>query len=236
MNQATPLQKTCPIVARMGVNGLEILAFKHPVTGLQVVKGGIKESEKPQNAAERELLEESGIKSLGIPRALGTTGGILTNERWHFFLMRAHGLPETWDHETSDDHGHTFSFFWQPVEEFLGDEWAKPFIRAIRYAAQKIEKLSPEDLASFMDGVETPLRTRLLEMLDDLGSEKTLCPTDLARAVAGKDEKVWRREMKPIREVAVQLAQEGRIVITRKGKPVDPASFKGLYRIAVPKG
>ena len=41
--------------------------------------------------------------------------------------------------------------------------------------------------------------------------------------------------MIPVRRVAVRLAQEGRIVVLRKGKPVDPTDFKGVYRLALPR-
>ena len=40
--------------------------------------------------------------------------------------------------------------------------------------------------------------------------------------------------MQPIRRVAVALAEAGRVVIYRKGKPVDPRSFKGVYRLGLP--
>lgn len=64
--------------------------------------------------------------------------------------------------------------------------------------------------------------------------EKTICPSEAARAIAGPDEKVWRTLMPEIRKTAVRLATEGRLVITRKGKPVDPADFKGVYRLRLP--
>jgi hypothetical protein len=41
--------------------------------------------------------------------------------------------------------------------------------------------------------------------------------------------------MTPIRRVAVRLALEGRLVIYRKGKPVDPNEFKGVYRLGLPR-
>jgi hypothetical protein len=41
--------------------------------------------------------------------------------------------------------------------------------------------------------------------------------------------------MQPIRRVAVALAEQGRVVILRKGKPVDPRDFKGVYRLAAPR-
>ncbi|WP_410001350.1 NUDIX domain-containing protein [Rhizobium leguminosarum] len=41
--------------------GLEILAFTHPSAGNQFVKGTVEEGERPQDAAARELREESGL-------------------------------------------------------------------------------------------------------------------------------------------------------------------------------
>jgi hypothetical protein len=41
--------------------------------------------------------------------------------------------------------------------------------------------------------------------------------------------------MVPVRRTAVRLAHEGRIVIYRKGKPVDPDDFKGVYRLGLPR-
>jgi hypothetical protein len=40
--------------------------------------------------------------------------------------------------------------------------------------------------------------------------------------------------MQPVRRVAVRLAHAGRIAILRKGKPVDPDDFRGIYRLALP--
>jgi len=75
------------------------------------------------------------------------------------------------------------------------------------------------------------IQTTLLDLLAALPPGKSLDPTALARAVAGPDEKVWRLQMTPIRTIAIRLAEEGRATILRKGKPVDPRDFKGVYRI-----
>ncbi len=40
--------------------------------------------------------------------------------------------------------------------------------------------------------------------------------------------------MTPIRHAAVRLMKQGRIVILRKGRAVDPDDFRGVYRIALP--
>ncbi|MEM8796096.1 MAG: DUF3253 domain-containing protein [Pseudomonadota bacterium] len=67
------------------------------------------------------------------------------------------------------------------------------------------------------------------------GPDKSICPSEVARAVAGKDEKQWRLLMKSIKSVAVELARAGVIQITRKGAPVDIDNFKGIYRLSLPK-
>ena len=63
------------------------------------------------------------------------------------------------------------------------------------------------------------------------GPGKTICPSEVARALGGSDETVWRRLMKPVRAVAVELAGRGEVTIRRQGRAVDPADFKGVYRI-----
>lgn len=80
------------------------------------------------------------------------------------------------------------------------------------------------------------LRETILGLAAARGPGKSICPSEAARAIAGQDEKQWRLLMKPLRAEAVAMAREGRIVILRKGKPVDPGSFKGVYRIALPAG
>jgi hypothetical protein len=66
---------------------------------------------------------------------------------------------------------------------------------------------------------------------------RTICPTDAAKAFAesrGEDELGWRSYLYQVRRAAVRLALEGRLVITRKGKVVDPNDFRGVYRIGAP--
>jgi hypothetical protein len=38
-----------------------------------------------------------------------------------------------------------------------------------------------------------------------------------------------------VRRTAVRMAEAGRIVIYRKGKPVDPRDFRGVYRLGAPR-
>lgn len=78
------------------------------------------------------------------------------------------------------------------------------------------------------------LREAILSACMMRGATKTICPSEVARDLAGSDETVWRLLMKPIRREAVRLAKEGRIVIRRKGHIVDPDAFKGIYRLSLP--
>ncbi len=66
---------------------------------------------------------------------------------------------------------------------------------------------------------------------------RTICPTDAAKAFAearGEDDLGWRSHLQEVRRAAVRLAMAGKIVITRKGKIVDPTDFRGVYRLGAP--
>lgn len=72
---------------------------------------------------------------------------------------------------------------------------------------------------------------KILELIAQCGADKTISPSDVARALAGNDEKKWRLLMKPIRARAVLLADNQELAIRRKGKLADPQNFKGVYRL-----
>jgi len=63
---------------------------------------------------------------------------------------------------------------------------------------------------------------------------RTICPTDAAKAFAEarrEDEFGWRSHSGEVRRAAVKLALEGKLSTYRKGKVVDPADFRGVYRL-----
>lgn len=79
----------------------------------------------------------------------------------------------------------------------------------------------------------------LLALVRERAPERSVCPSEVARALAGDDPQAWSRLMPAVRRAAVRLMKEGRIVITRKGRPVDPDDFRGVYRLrdgAAPQG
>lgn len=80
---------------------------------------------------------------------------------------------------------------------------------------------------------DSPAAKAILALAREIGPAKTLSPIDAAQAIApGED---WQRALPEVRRTAVRLALEGRLVIYRKGRPVDPQDFRGVYRLGLPR-
>lgn len=81
---------------------------------------------------------------------------------------------------------------------------------------------------------ERQVESVMLELAARRGAGHTICPSEVARAIAGGDPKAWSKLMPSVRRTAVALMKQGRLVITRKGRPVDPDDFRGVYRVRLP--
>ena len=79
------------------------------------------------------------------------------------------------------------------------------------------------------------IEATLLRLIGERGPDKTVDPQEAARELGGPHPDGWGPLMQPIRRVAVALAEQGRVVILRKGKAVDPRDFKGVYRLTAPR-
>jgi hypothetical protein len=78
----------------------------------------------------------------------------------------------------------------------------------------------------------------ILTLCSEAEPGSTISPIDAAQAFAaarGEGELGWRAHLQDVRRTAVRLAEVGRIVIYRKGKPVDPRDFRGVYRLGAPR-
>ena len=75
------------------------------------------------------------------------------------------------------------------------------------------------------------VESAIFDLLGKVAPGKSISPEDVAKAV---DAAGWRRELGKVRAVAVGLARAGRLVITRHGKPADPDTFKGVWRMRLP--
>ena len=80
---------------------------------------------------------------------------------------------------------------------------------------------------------ETEARAAILELLAKRGPEKTICPSDAARALAGDE---FRPQMDTVRDAARALVAEGRIEVTQGGDRVDLDAAKGPVRLRTARG
>jgi hypothetical protein len=81
------------------------------------------------------------------------------------------------------------------------------------------------------------LESVILTLCAETRPGRTVDPMDAAQAYAvarGEGEMAWRGHLQSVRTAAVRLAEAGRLVIYRKGKPVDPRDFRGVYRLGAP--
>jgi hypothetical protein len=77
----------------------------------------------------------------------------------------------------------------------------------------------------------SPIEDAIFAALAELAPGKSVAPEAVARAV---DPEGWRRLLPQVRATAVGLARQGRLVILRHGKPADPDTLKGVYRLRAP--
>tara|TARA_B100000676_G_scaffold281187_1_gene306016 strand:- start:1277 stop:1600 length:324 start_codon:yes stop_codon:yes gene_type:complete len=82
-----------------------------------------------------------------------------------------------------------------------------------------------------------PVAVSLLSSLSEVGIGKAISPETVARTYAETRRRnsdppdIWRCYLNAVRQQAKYLARKGHIEILRKGKPVDPNDFKGVYRL-----
>ncbi|MEO5894269.1 MAG: DUF3253 domain-containing protein [Vicinamibacterales bacterium] len=76
------------------------------------------------------------------------------------------------------------------------------------------------------------LARALLALLGARGEGASLCPSEVARA---EEPRHWRAQMDAVREVARHLARQGVVVVTQRGRRLDPDEpFKGPVRFSFP--
>ncbi len=76
------------------------------------------------------------------------------------------------------------------------------------------------------------LETEILRQTSSRGVESSICPSEVARALAED----WRPLLTPVRQAAVALLRAGRIEILRKGKPVAAEDVRGVIRLRQGRG
>ncbi|ATQ42347.1 DUF3253 domain-containing protein [Caulobacter mirabilis] len=77
----------------------------------------------------------------------------------------------------------------------------------------------------------SPIEDAILDLLAKTPAGKSIDPAEVAKQLQPER---WQRILPQVRATAVGLARQGKLVITRHGKPADPDSFKGVYRLKLP--
>jgi len=70
----------------------------------------------------------------------------------------------------------------------------------------------------------------ILSLVEARGAGKSISPAEVAQVL---DAENWRNRLSAVKVSAARLAHDGKVEILRKGKPVDPSNFKGVYRISL---
>lgn len=82
-----------------------------------------------------------------------------------------------------------------------------------------------------------PVADVMLAALAALPEGKSAAPDDIARAFAetkrrpGDGRDLYKRYRQAVKEQAIHLARQGEVEILRRGVPVDPDDFKGVWRL-----
>ncbi len=77
---------------------------------------------------------------------------------------------------------------------------------------------------------EGEIEGELRRQLERRGPGKTICPSEVARAL-GASEAEWRSLMEPVREVAARLADADEVEWCQRGRRVDPRTVRGPVRL-----
>ena len=137
------IEKVCPLVLREGKGGMEILVFRHPLAGVQLVKGTLEPGEAIVAGALRELAEEAGLVEGVAGALLCSSSAIVAGQLWHFILAETPDLPDCWAFETADDGGHRFEFSWWPLGAEPDGDWHPSFVRALHLVRDTLAGARP---------------------------------------------------------------------------------------------
>ena len=75
------------------------------------------------------------------------------------------------------------------------------------------------------------IETAILDILAQRAPGKSICPSEVARALASD----WRPLMPEVRATSARMAAEGRLRITQKDVEIDPEIARGPIRLGLPK-
>lgn len=126
-----PIEKVCPYVLRSVGDRREILVFRHPLAGHQLVKGTLERGETVERGALRELVEEAGLAGTVAGGLTWSSPDIADDQLWHFVQVTVPPQPDNFEFFCADDGGHRFAFFWWPLSKMPGASWHETYRRAL---------------------------------------------------------------------------------------------------------
>lgn len=90
--------------------------------------------------------------------------------------------------------------------------------------------MSPPNGNNATNTSEALIESTLLDLVTQRGAGKSICPSEVARAVNPED---WRPLMAEVRTKAKELVLQGKILVTQRGEPVDLDTAKGPVRLTL---
>ena len=76
-----------------------------------------------------------------------------------------------------------------------------------------------------------PIETAILNKIAGLEPGKSIEPAEVAKELQPEQ---WQRMLPKVRALALSLMRQGKLTITKKGKPVDKDNFRGVTRLRQP--
>ncbi|WP_428154406.1 DUF3253 domain-containing protein [Brevundimonas sp.] len=73
-----------------------------------------------------------------------------------------------------------------------------------------------------------PIETAILNKIAALEPGKSIEPAEVAKELQPEQ---WQRMLPKVRAIALSLMRQGKLTITKKGKPVDPDHVRGVTRL-----
>lgn len=78
------------------------------------------------------------------------------------------------------------------------------------------------------------IASKIQELVSARGPDKTICPSEVARALSTD----WRQDMAAVRAVAFDLAKQGHLTVTQRGRVIPSTEFaqiRGPIRLTLPR-